>query len=106
METSPAVLDCRELTPALTVLRIKQAACSTPASDTPLHVILGAEGKREHISTALAELAERIRYVTPDDGDRPDTVRLDEPPVEVAPLWWQRPLRHRAAGHRTPGRRP
>jgi diaminopimelate decarboxylase len=89
MEASPAILDCRGLTPALTVLRIKQAVCSRQDSDVPLRVILAAECKREQVSNALAELAARVRYVLPEDGDR----FADPPgasPAEVAPPWWER----------------
>jgi len=92
MEAAPTILDCRGLTPTLTVLRIKQTICSGQASDVPLHVILGTECEQEHVSNALAELTERVRYVAPDAGARPDAVSPLEPTV---PPWWQRrDLRH------------
>ena len=71
MDASPAILDCRGLTPALTVLRIKQAISSQAA---PLRVILGPECEQAKVSAALAEAAERVQYVPP----------------EVALPWWRR----------------
>ncbi len=56
------VLDCRGLSPALTVLRIKQAMSADP--DSELRVILGAECGWEHISGALGDIAGRLRYVS------------------------------------------
>ncbi|HXP78230.1 MAG TPA: diaminopimelate decarboxylase [Stellaceae bacterium] len=92
MEAPPAILDCRGLTPALTVLRIKQALSSGPARDTPLSVILGAECTREHISNALGEVATRVRYVAPDPGAGPHAAAPgDRRPAEASPPWWQRP---------------
>jgi len=94
MGASPVILDCRGLTPALTVLRIKQTVCSSQASDDPLNVILGAECEREHVSNALAELAERVRYVASDAGARPDAFPRGPSPggpsPEVVSPWWQR----------------
>jgi diaminopimelate decarboxylase len=90
MDASPAILDCRGLTPALTVLRIRQAVYSSQTSDVPLHVILAADCRREHVSDALAELAERVRYVAPDASARPDALLPGGPSLEVASPWWQR----------------
>lgn len=80
MDASPAILDCRGLTPALTILRIKQAISSHAA---PLHVLLGSECEQEAVSAALAEAAGRVQYVTPE-----------------APLaWWRRRDLCYEAGH-------
>jgi diaminopimelate decarboxylase len=90
MEASSTILDCRGLTPALTILRIKQAVCSSQASGAPLRVILGVDCEREHVSNALAELAERVRYVAADTGVRTDADSRDGQPTDLAPPWWQR----------------
>lgn len=90
MEADQAILDCRGLTPALTVLRIKQAACATPAADAPLWVILGAECTRESIAGALAEVAGRVRYVDPDATAGPGAFVAPAPLAEVAFPWWER----------------
>jgi diaminopimelate decarboxylase len=80
MEGYPAVLDCRGLSPALTLMRIKQAVSAGPGDGGPLEVILGDGCSYEHISGALTEAADRVRYLS------------------TAP-WWQRgDLRYRA-GH-------
>ncbi|MEU1603778.1 hypothetical protein [Micromonospora matsumotoense] len=78
MEGQPAVLDCRGLSPALTVMRIKQAVTVGPGDADPLEVILGDGCSHEHISGALAGAAERVRYLT------------------TAPWWRRDDLRYRA----------
>lgn len=114
MEVSSATLDCRGLTPALTVLRIKQAMSSSQNSGAQLRVMLGAECGRENVARALGEFAGRLQYVTSDpglrlvesaepsrsgvydvlDGEYSDS--SDAPSTEVAPQWWQRrDLRYR-----------
>lgn len=100
MEASSVILDCRGLTPALTVLRIKQAVCKSPAADAPLRVLLGAECTREHISTALPEVAGRVSYVTGDTDPGPDAAA----PAEPAPPWWQRGDLRYQDGHLRLGR--
>ncbi|SCL25412.1 diaminopimelate decarboxylase [Micromonospora nigra] len=83
METAvPATttaLDCHGLTPALTILRIKQAVSSQLTDDGPVRVILGAECTRDQVTASLGALADRVRYVAP-----------DTPATPPAPLWWQR----------------
>lgn len=109
MHASSDTLDCRGLTPALTVLRIKQAVCATRFDDGPLPVILGAECSQENVSRALAELAMRVRYVSESvaaphwpQGAVVSTIKAalegpveseDSTTVEVVPPaapWWQR----------------
>lgn len=99
MEASSATLDCRGLTPALTVLRIKQAVCSSQPSDPPLRVILGAECKWEHVSSALAELTDRVRYVPLDTDPRPAAATPGEAPSKEPLPWWQRHDLRYADGH-------
>lgn len=89
MHASPSILDCRGLTPALTVLRIKQAVTASQPAPIPLRVILAADCERERVSGALPGLSERVRYVIPEANARADTVPPSEP-VEVASPWWQR----------------
>lgn len=85
MESSSTTLDCRGLTPALTVLRIKQAiSCGGDAPGT-LRVILAAECHRDHVAGALGEMADRLRYA-------------DEPAAEAPRPWWQRPDLHHCDG--------
>lgn len=64
MEASPVVLDCRGLSPALTVMRVKQAVCAGPGATGPLEVILGDGCDYEHVSDALADEARQVRYVS------------------------------------------
>jgi len=64
-------LDCRGLTHALTMLRIKQAACSDQAGSGPLRVVLGAGCSPQDISDALPELAGRLTYLTPEEHSAP-----------------------------------
>ncbi|MCF3142724.1 diaminopimelate decarboxylase [Streptomyces platensis] len=90
MKESPLTLDCRGLTPALTVLRIKQALSSGPASDSPPVVLLGTECTPEQVVDALGEAAERIRYVPPDPGAHPAAVAPGDAPAAAAAPWWQR----------------
>lgn len=83
MEVSSTTLDCRGLTPALTILRIKQAISSSRYADAPLRVILGPDCRREHVASALGTAAGRLQYA-------------DEPPTDVTPPWWhRRDLRYR-----------
>ncbi|WP_320069444.1 hypothetical protein [Micromonospora sp. RTGN7] len=63
MQGDPDVLDCRGLSPALTVMRIKQAVSAGPDGDGPLEVILGDGCNQKRISGALAGAAERVRYL-------------------------------------------
>lgn len=114
MEESSTTLDCRGLTPALTVLRVKQAISSSKNSDDQLRVMLGPGCVRENVSNALGEFAGRIQYVTSDpglshvepaeptrsvvydvlDGEHSDS--SDTPSTEMALPWWQRrDLRYR-----------
>jgi diaminopimelate decarboxylase len=81
MDASSASLDCRGLTAALTILRIKQAVFSAQNSDTPVRVILGTECRSEHVAGALGEVADRLQYVTP----------ADEPSTDAMSPWWRRP---------------
>jgi diaminopimelate decarboxylase len=90
MEAAPAILDCRGLTPALTVLRIKQALWSGPVSDVPLHVILGEECEQEQVSTALPGSMQRVRYVPPEFGADPVADSSTGPSAEAESPWWQR----------------
>jgi diaminopimelate decarboxylase len=82
--TDPAgVLDCAGLTPALTVLRIKQALAG--CSDGHVRATLDPACSSETVRQALGDLAGRVRFELP----------ALEPPV-AAPFWWQRPdLRYR-----------
>jgi diaminopimelate decarboxylase len=87
MESSLAVLDCRGLTPALTVLRIKQAVSSSSVFDGPLSVILDAGCTRELISGALPELAGRVEFASPGADARSGLLLPGDPAVTP---WWQR----------------
>ncbi|MGI8666140.1 MAG: diaminopimelate decarboxylase [Jatrophihabitans sp.] len=100
MQAYSATLDCRGLTPALTVLRIKQAVCASQASDPPLRVILGTECEWEQVCYALAEVAERVRYVVPDSDPPADVVGSGALSlIEAASPWWQRPDLRYDQGH-------
>lgn len=109
MQAQSEALDCRGLTPALTVLRIKQAVCAAQSDDAPLPVILGAECSQEMVSRALAELAKQVRYVTvgpaepssldvpvmPKAATAPEVSAAPEDPAvpetgQAAAPWWQR----------------
>lgn len=79
MEALSATVDCRGLTPALAILRVKQAISSLPDTESPLLVILGAECRSEILSNALGEQAGRLRWVTP-----------EEPSADAVSPWWQR----------------
>ncbi|MGM1059842.1 diaminopimelate decarboxylase [Saccharothrix sp. Mg75] len=84
MEASSPTLDCRGLTPALTVLRIKQAISSGRDAHAPVRVVLDSGCGRDHVSGALGEAAGRLRYAD------------DDPVADPARPWWQRPdLRYR-----------
>ncbi|HTZ45087.1 MAG TPA: diaminopimelate decarboxylase [Jatrophihabitans sp.] len=75
--TAPA-LDCRGLSPAVTVLRIKQAASAADADPAaPLPVLLDEDCSHELVTRALGELGDRVRFVVPEPGP--------------AGFWWQRP---------------
>jgi diaminopimelate decarboxylase len=108
---SPSTLDCRGLTEALSILRIKQAICSSPSAQAPLLVVLGADCVYKRVSNALGELADRVRYVTVDaaaaaaeatQSSRSDEVANENVawPTEALArgisTWWQRgDLRYR-----------
>jgi diaminopimelate decarboxylase len=81
MNVSSSTLDCRGLTPALAILRIKQAISVTAGADVPLRVMLGTDCERDEVARALGGLNGRVRYVVADP---------------TAPPWWERPdLRYR-----------
>lgn len=80
MEALLAVLDCRGLTTALTVLRIKQAVSSSQVTKAPLHVLLGEECRREEVSRTLGDVASRIRYV---DTEEPGGAEAHGPAGET-----------------------
>jgi len=87
--TVPAdIIDCRGLSPALTVLRIKQASCSSDADpDAPLRILLGDGCAREQVDQALGALRDRVRYLAGDlAADRSATAE-----AAGKPPWWQRP---------------
>jgi diaminopimelate decarboxylase len=88
METSLVTLDCSGLTLALTILRIKQALCGHAGS---LRVVLGDECARQDVRAALAESADRIRFVSR-DSDRFAAAASSEALTGdgVGAPWWQR----------------
>jgi diaminopimelate decarboxylase len=86
-DVPPAILDCRGLTPALTVLRIKQAIFSEAA---PLRVVLGAECEQEEVSAALAEAAGLVQYVSEEASIRREANPRVRQPAEATSSWWQR----------------
>lgn len=64
MAKSAQALDCRGLTEALTVLRIKQAlSVGRQASGAPLPVLIGTDCDGARILNALGDAAARVRYV-------------------------------------------
>lgn len=83
MEATSVTLDCRGLTAALTVLRIKQAISAAEHTPAPLRVILGSECDWAYVAGSLGELADRVRQETLDPV-APDG-------TERTPPWWQRP---------------
>jgi diaminopimelate decarboxylase len=83
MKPSPATLDCRGLTVALTVLRIKQATSVAEHAHGPLRVILGPECDWKLVAGALGETADRVQQVTPDP--------VASSGAQWESPWWQRP---------------
>ncbi|WUH90991.1 diaminopimelate decarboxylase [Streptomyces sp. NBC_00433] len=88
MEALRTVLDCRGLTTALTVLRVKQAVSAGKAADAPLQVLLGAQCRREEVSRALGATAARVRYVGESDAGPGETAERPQHPPEDP--WWKR----------------
>ena len=50
-------IDCNGLSPAPTVLRIKQALVGLPDDELPLNVLIGSECDCEHLASSLGALA-------------------------------------------------
>ncbi|UWE12211.1 diaminopimelate decarboxylase [Actinacidiphila bryophytorum] len=90
MEALQAVLDCRGLSTALTVLRVKQAASSAATADGPLHVLLGEHCRREEVSRALGDVADRVRYVGPPGEEHSAQPQQDRPQHPPEDPWWKR----------------
>lgn len=100
MEETETALDCRGLTPALTILRIKQAASSQSTADATVRVILGEDCTRDHVAESLGAAADRVRYVdpvvepsieTPGDGSATAENSTAGTSATSGPVfWWQR----------------
>lgn len=94
-------LDCRGLTPALSILRIKQAILSSKRRDAKFKVIFGSGCASTNVANALGAMAAQVEYVS--EGGVEDgrscpcpcaaecTQVIGEPEAASEDLWWQRP---------------
>lgn len=55
-------IDCNGLSPAPTVLRIKQALIWLPDDDLPLNVLVDSECDCEHLADSLGKLADDVSF--------------------------------------------